>query len=206
MILSRLGAGLAVTFVLTVPLVAGPVVYTYTGNDFTTLIGSPPLTTSDFISGSFTLASPLAANLVDANEMAAALSFTITDQVNTLSLGGPGPLALLNIWTDSAGNITQWEFDADVCAATTSVPCLSIGTINDPAVEVADFSALYSVGATSQIWDAVGANPGTWAEASTPEPSTAVMVFLGWTILLLTMKRRYRSSSVRRTALCRKVA
>jgi hypothetical protein len=34
MTLSRLGVGLAVVFILTVPVVAGPVVYTYAGNHF----------------------------------------------------------------------------------------------------------------------------------------------------------------------------
>jgi hypothetical protein len=72
-------------FILTVPLMAASI-YTYTGNDFTTATG-PVLTPGDSITGSFTVATPLAANLDEVS--ITPVSFSFTDGADVFSSTNP---------------------------------------------------------------------------------------------------------------------
>src|ERR1700733_1251557 len=78
--------------------------YTYTGLDFQVATG--PYTFSDFVSGFFTLASPLGDNLVLASETPASYSFS--DGVKTPSSLSPPPDVTFEISTDGSGNIDGW--------------------------------------------------------------------------------------------------
>jgi len=80
------------------------ITYTYTGNDFTTATGA--YTTSDFVSGYFTLASALGDNLVLASETPATYSFS--DGVQTISSLSPPTDVTFEISTDASGNIDAW--------------------------------------------------------------------------------------------------
>ena len=78
--------------------------YTYTGLDFQVATG--PYTFSDFVSGFFTLASPLGDNLVLASETPASYSFS--DGVQTFSSLSPPTDVTFEISTNASGQITGW--------------------------------------------------------------------------------------------------
>jgi hypothetical protein len=86
-------------------------IYTYTGHDFNNsgLVPPNPLTASDFISGSFTVSTPLAANLaLSAPNNLTSFSFSdgldVIDSQNYVAAGTSFEVA-----TDGNGNITNWE-------------------------------------------------------------------------------------------------
>jgi hypothetical protein len=91
----------------TKPLAASPVTYTYTGNDFQ--VATNPYTTTDFVSGFFTLASPLGDSLALASITPASYSFT--DQFQTFSSVSPPPDVTFEVSTDASGNINGWFID-----------------------------------------------------------------------------------------------
>jgi hypothetical protein len=102
------------------------VIYTYTGNDFNSFSGSPPLNSSDFISSSFTFASALPDNLNDVENPGSLLNWSMSDQVDTLSDTG-GNTLLIFVSTNASGTITGWGMGADnpgTCAPT----CYSLVT------------------------------------------------------------------------------
>jgi len=99
-------------------------VYTYTGNDFTSVsnapnpppFGSLPYTTSDKVTGSITFSAPLGANYAG-NPSATMLSFNFTDGVGPQNAVGP-PLTFPYLYystfgTDSSGNIVSWNFEVN---------------------------------------------------------------------------------------------
>jgi hypothetical protein len=145
--------------------------YTYTGNPFTqgngSLFPDAPFTTNDFVSGSFTVSTPLAANLA-------------LGPINPTSFGfsdGPATLTYFNtnfsaasevaVGTDATGAITSWYVDL-VASAT---PAIEIVTINIPGAAV-DFGQLPSVPPSPLSREGVNLNtPGTWTMSdSTPSP------------------------------------
>ena len=92
---------MAFTSLLTAPALADTV-YTYTGNPFTQVVA--PITTSDFVTASFTVASPLAPNSEFSNELLGALPFNpiswdVSTAGYTISNTTPGVIVGLNFWT-----------------------------------------------------------------------------------------------------------
>jgi hypothetical protein len=88
-------------------------VYSYTGNDYTvTSDGTPPsgaYDTTMSISGSFTLASPLSANLPVTDLTPNVLSFSFFDGRNTITNLNQDPsLTSFTVTTDATGRIDQW--------------------------------------------------------------------------------------------------
>jgi len=169
-------------------------IYTYTGNDFTFFADST-LTTSDFISASVTLASPLAENLSNANETAAALSWSITDQVSTINQASPDAVADLTLFfsTNSTGVITSWEFQdtAGNCATN----CLQLVTQYFPQFPEDDLDQ--SSACVNNTCGIPSANndttPGVWhvsTTASAPEPSSMVLAGLGAGLFLPGTRRK----------------
>jgi hypothetical protein len=124
---------MAFTSLLTAPALADTV-YTYTGNPFTQVVA--PITTSDFVTASFTVASPLAPNSEFSNELPGALPFNplswdVSTAGYTISNTTPGVIVGLNFWTDSQGNIVDWIFGAEA----ESVP----GQIETDRAEISNF-------------------------------------------------------------------
>jgi hypothetical protein len=80
------------------------ITYTYTGNNFTTARGT--ITTSDHISVSFTVPSALPPSAT-VQVLPQPSSSSMSDGVNFIS-SSPSDL-VLTLYTDSSGNIYQWE-------------------------------------------------------------------------------------------------
>jgi hypothetical protein len=92
-------------------------VYTYTGNDYTSIVDnllpSGTYTTSMSVSVTFTLANPLAANLPVLTDITVdVLSFSFFDGRNTLT-NATAVDDLFSVGTDMAGNIVLWNVAAD---------------------------------------------------------------------------------------------
>ncbi len=170
-------------FILTMPLMA-ETIYTYTGNDFTTVTGTG-LTTSDSVTGSFALASPLGINLNGGNLAASALSFSFTDGPDTITNSTPGVNACncsptIDIWTDGSGNIINWDVG------------LTVGNLGSETILTQDYFAGIFTGTVirdSGNLDSSGDNTaenlndaGTWTTSNAsavPEPGSLWLLGAG---------------------------
>jgi hypothetical protein len=167
-------------------------IYTYTGNHFT---NAPlPYTTSDSITGFFTLSSPLGDNLALANIAADVLSFSFTDgSVNTItSSANSGSFFLIS--TNSQGNITAWDVRAFLGPVPTNVAlftCDGSTAFNGCPNFPRDESYLQN-GAVSAFNTS---NPGTWTSTqTTPTPEPSSLVLLSFSLGMLSMLRLRKRS------------
>ncbi len=156
-------------------------VYTYTGNSFTEFFGTSCPSRCQ-ITGSFTLADPLAPNL---NLFTVTpLSFSFTDGVGTVDSSnsaispldcGPQKCATVFIVdTDASGNIVGWN------NIYSSASFIMFSSTNPPGCNCV---AVDSTGDYVPSYFAdVKNNPGTWAltvTQVTPEPSTLCLLATG---------------------------
>lgn len=169
------------------------VTYTYTGNDFGPIYGTA-LTTSDFVSASFTFASPLADGLDFVEESANLLSWTVTDQINTLSMADADVLGF-ELTTNGAGDITNWEFLASTAVIPPSgIPpnWLEIGSANY-GTYVVDLSEFWLTQSDPSWIASIPNDPGTWTTTTSaaPEPSTlGLTALLSVAIMVFEIRRR----------------
>ncbi len=150
------------------------VTYDYTGQDFTFVLGS--YTTSDSVTGSFTVASALAANLSQATIVP--ISFSFSDGVHTITSANdfnPG----FGVSTNSVGDLTGWAISVHVADETIAV--------NKPNGDLAEFTG--SLGETSGVGSFVAVSP-----SPVPEPAS-------WPVMLsgLGMAAALRLRARRRT-------
>jgi len=161
------------------------VTYTYTGHLFTTS-DQPAGVTG--VSGSFTIASPLAANIpiFGAGSAITPLSISFTDGLHTSMPFGGGDTLWMG--TDAGGSIRAWQVgmaaacspaDPPSCTGVTILSLNRLGSIQDEA-----FAANSSF---NVLWDAVTfSDPGVWTVSTAseaPEPSS-VMLFAGGFLLI----------------------
>jgi len=98
--------------VLGAPQAKADAIYSYVGNDFTSFSTPSTFTTSDSVSGSFSLASPLAANLNDFT-ISNVLSFSFSDGPHTFTESTANLAAAIfkGVSTDASGNIINWQIE-----------------------------------------------------------------------------------------------
>jgi hypothetical protein len=190
LLIQALAFFMAFTSLLTAPALADTV-YTYTGNPFTHVVA--PITTSDFVSASFTVASPLAPDSEFSNELLGALpinpiSWDVSTAGYTLSNTTPGVIVGLNFWTDSQGNIVDWIFGAEA----ESVP----GQIETDRDGLSDFVG-DNFGTVNPSFNSD--NPGVWTiststPSAVPEPQSLLLVTTGLLGVLSTVRRNLRRS------------
>ena len=150
-------------------------VYTYTGKDFT--LAESPFTTSDSVTGSFTLAAPLGDNLSfdDVNP----LSFSFSDGVQTFNSSNTAS-EFFQFSTDSNGQLTAYSINLPDGPADISI-------INFPGAYAGD-SAIDAQGDAALNYRA-GSFTATTSVSATPEPSGLALLGTGALGLACVVKR-----------------
>jgi hypothetical protein len=105
-ILLALTAVAALSFAYPASVQADPITYVYTGNPFNDWTG--PYSTSDFVTATVTLSSPLAANLSLTG--VTPLTFSMSDGVQTITSGNAVGSAF-QFATGPTGAITNWDIE-----------------------------------------------------------------------------------------------
>jgi len=184
---------LAITACLTLlPLPAlADTTYTYTGNDFTDLLA--PYTTSDSVTASFTVTSPLGDNY--AYQEVAPSSFSFSDGVQTLTNLNATPTRF-DVGTDLNGNITAWNidiFDSSDDYIETDTGLNALGTFGVDTV--GGFTALGQLFGDPGIWTSNISDP---PPSATPEPSSLCLLGTGMIGALAAIRRRFTSQTYER--------
>jgi hypothetical protein len=164
------------------------IIYTYTGNAFTTNnTGDSSITNITFW---FTTASLIPDNtsnysysLFDGGVPGNVLEYYMSDGVDTVMGSTTGLGGFID--TDSNGNITNWEAQAVAVTDGTSWYLYTYGSGGD----------LTSLSPSGPIGTyASNTTSGSWAEAvDAPEPSTFALLALGGAILAFAKRQRIRS-------------
>jgi len=185
-------------FILTMPLMAASI-YTYTGNDFTTATG-PVLTTSDSITGSFTVATPLAANLDGVS--VTPVSFSFTDGADVFSNTSPNigvcscSPTFADISTDASGNIINWDISftlGELGSTSMTTVDANLGVIRGLVIED---SANFDNTGTDTASNSIDAGRWTTGTASAaPEPGSLVLLGMGLAGLAGAVRLRVRATN-----------
>lgn len=153
------------------------VIYTYTGNDFTTAVS--PYTTSDRITGSVTLTAALGADSSIATPTARLVSYSFSDGVQTVTNTTPGvDLATLYLATNADAAISNWNIAILVPNGGADQTC-SMG------VNCGVFGTTFDTADSGHAYNQD--DPGIWTISSVPEPSSLVLLgtgLLGLAVLL----------------------
>jgi hypothetical protein len=157
--------------------------YTYSGNDFTTV--TPPYTTSDRVTGDFTLVSPLAANMLLTNITSQMSTVSFTDGVNSIENIGDN-IVRVEVATDGSGHIDQWlvalESPSRVVEGVVGLidtfnrsgDIVDVGNVDTCVQVIAGACTVFANVALGSILS----NPGVWS-SSVPEPSSWFLLGAG---------------------------
>jgi hypothetical protein len=182
----------AVALVLPLTMKAQSFTYTYTGSafDFSTVNNQPqnppgtvaaPYSTSDSVTGTFTINGPID-NLSNATFFDNG-AFSFTDGVQTLSNTNGADL-FAEISTDGSGNITSYSIGAQSTSNLNDF--ITIGSLGSPG----------SFGKFDTGTDIVAAGTNTFgtmsAPAATPEPSSLALLGSGLAGIAFNVRRRMR--------------
>jgi hypothetical protein len=152
--------------ILTLPAMASPVTYTYSGNDFEVVTG--PYSTSDSISGFFSVASALPDNLAFTPDDVTLTSYSFTDGVQTFSSISPPTNVFFEIGTDASGNINKWDITLGSSSPDNSLSTFSLGSDSGQN--------------GGSLGEELG-SPGTWtmsgSTSSVPEPQNVALLGVG---------------------------
>ena len=188
-------------------LVASPVTYTYTGNDYTG--ASSPYTTSMAITASFTFASALAPDTVYTDTtVPTPTAWSISDGVDNIT-NTSGDTLGLEIATNSVGGVEAWGF---ATSFTENIALVAILSGNDPTQVFGppggfpcdSATACDIVFAEAEMHTAflagVQGDPGTWMPAATvPEPSLTFFIAIGLLVIAgMALRRTPGQSSAQR--------
>jgi hypothetical protein len=145
--------------------------YFYTGTDFT--IAQGPYTTSDSVTGSITLSSPLGSYLF--YDAITPVAFSFSDGVQTLTQNNTNNNSF-TVSTDAAGDITAWIIN--VAAEVSGVNLELVVTANAPGYAFdLGTSAIVVPGSFVEASTSI---PGTWSAGVVPETSTWIMMAVGF--------------------------
>lgn len=160
--------------------------YVYTGNNFTTIADWPSVagtyTPSMFISGSMTLGSPLAPNLV--NQGLAPLSFSFSDGRNSLSHTSNLGSQSFSVSTNSLGEIINWSLHLQTPLAMDPIRTILSSKNATLVVDQGAISPLAGSADSAEV-----SHPGTWILV--PEPGTAALLLTA--LMLLTLRKEFRT-------------
>lgn len=172
----------------------GDVTYTYTGN---ALGADPPyslspFTTSDIVSGFFTLSTPLADDLAFTDITSLVTSFSFGDGLQTFTNSSTLTSEVFEVATDSTGAIDAWEVDL----FTSTGGFLSCNGDLSDADACSPGNGWGIGGAADETFypGAVGLNEadaGKWT--ATPEPSLLGLVGLGLLGMAVVVRRLRRA-------------
>ncbi|MGA9564754.1 MAG: hypothetical protein WBS19_04445 [Candidatus Korobacteraceae bacterium] len=161
--------------------------YSYTGNRFTSIYGPSPVTTSDFVSGSFTLYDPLKPNLPFGTDISRhVISIEFSDGINTYIAGQDGmSLAFSSIGTNADGVITTWLFELS-----SSTGAIRIFTANPPP----DYALHADLTANDYQgwWARNDFSPGFWnlTTVLAAEPNSLALLATGLLAIAGTLRRK----------------
>jgi len=176
---------LAVVILSAAAVQAVPTTYVYTGNFFTIVV--PPYTTSDRVTATVELASPLPANMSLGS--VTPLAFSLSDGVQTITnLTAEG--SFFTFQTGAAGEITAW-----VAQAFSNSGLQAIDTLFAPAGNFDD-GVLGFDPQIGLISASISGEPGTWSRVAAPDAaSTLSLLFLSLTALGLAARHFKRAAA-----------
>lgn len=201
-----LGALTAASLALSPAAGSATTTYSYSGHAYTSIVGVG-YSSANRITGSFTLAGPLAANLGATDLWGSLIGFSFGDGVFQASGGPPAGFdwispPVFTVATDAAGRIAGWDIEFPAFDGSGGMLSLVSLTTRNIAGSVTDEGTLQvptydlntgSIGTRNALaW--VNQQPGSWTISGTtlpvPEPASLPMLAGGVAVLAAWSRRR----------------